>query len=314
MELPIRIEIGPYLKEKPSRQDLATWSQQYDAVNDVFEHEALWVLNSGNMVGFHSRKVYMKEAISPLTPYTYMNISHGKVVWGFWMNSVSDEYQAILERLVKSFVIGPNAPRTLEQAYGNMLQQGPLSGMQNDQLELPFQGDEISPAQLVGYRVPVNTGANISCGSLNAPVCGGTHTGNASNAIDISVASGTNVYAVSYSILASTQYSNTGYGNLLKMRDLNNGYYAYYAHLSAFLINSSVPTYPGTLIARSGNSGGVSAHLHFHVATQSTGGTGVSLAGMTGLQLYSQYPNCGKATCAEIQALPNMACTCGRVN
>ncbi len=41
---------------------------------------------------------------------------------------------------------------------------------------------------------------------------------------------------------------------------------------------------------------------------------GLSLAGMTGLQLYSQYPNCGKATCAEIQALPNMACTCGRVN
>lgn len=241
-----------------------------------------------------------------------MNVSHENVVWGFWMNSILDEHQAILEKMVASLSFGPNAPKSLKQVYQNLPQLDLSPDSEIDRAPPLFEGGDFSPAQLVDYRVPVLVGAYIKCGSLNAPKCEGTHQ--YQHAIDISVSVGTNVYAVSYSILASTQYSNTGYGNLLKMRDLNNSYYSFYAHLSSFLIFSSIPTYPGTLIALSGNTGGVGPHLHFHVATSSSGGSAVSLTGMTGLQLYGEYPNCGKATCAEIQQLPYQECNCGRVN
>lgn len=145
-------------------------------------------------------------------------------------------------------------------------------------------------------------------------MCGGTHSGAAAKAIDIGVSYKT-IVAAATSTLYGVQWSNSGYGNLVKLKDTSpNGYIAYYAHLNWFAIDPNVPVIPqGGGIGQSGAIGAPgSPHLHFHV--QTTSNSPISLTGMTNLTLTGNYPNCSKATCNEIKALPNQECECGRVN
>ncbi|MCP5098196.1 MAG: M23 family metallopeptidase [Chloroflexi bacterium] len=307
----IHIEIGLYIAERGVSQDLADWSNIYDENHDEFDSGKILVLNADKR-SQADKNIFYKEAISPLTPYTYINIPHGQVVWSIWMNSINEQDQAVIEHIANSMRFSKGSPRSLKQAYGNNFVPQPLIPQNESNSNVIWNsGTSLISASISNYRVPVTVWGGIKCGSINAPVCGGTHSGGAAKAIDISVHY-KNVYAAATSNYYGSQWSNSGYGNLVKLQDTQNSYVAYYAHLSWFVVYPSVPLGQGHFIGVSGESGSPgNEHLHFHV--QTTGGSPINLSGMTGLTLNSSFPNCG-TDCAGIKALPFKECDCGSVN
>ena len=89
----------------------------------------------------------MFQAISPLTPYTYFHVPHGRTVWYVWMNSIEPEYSAILEQVVLSMKFGSHTPTTLKEAYGSDFEPMPLQPRpMNQPRELPnVLGDLFPP-------------------------------------------------------------------------------------------------------------------------------------------------------------------------
>ena len=157
-----------------------------------------------------------------------------------------------------------------------------------------------------GYRVPVDNYHPILCGDANASICGGTHSGTASQAIDISITAGTSVKNSASGYWVFAGWNTQGYGNLALILDWTHWYTAYYAHLSALRNTSAYPVLQGTEIGLSGDSGCPGAyHLHFHVKNSTSG---IDLHGMPNLTLDSSYPNCGYITCPGF-----FECQCGRV-
>lgn len=313
-EIATKIEIGLYLVEREPSHALADWSEQYDENYDLFAPDEILVQKTEGHT-WKGREVFQKEAISPLTEYTYLNVPQGRVVWFLWMNSIDEEHKSILEQMGRSMKFGKNAPTRLQDAYGD----------QNfsRSLLLEFEGRKHSLWRNGGflvsiandYRTPVSASASILYGSANSSKCDGTHSGSAAKAIDINVGIGNTVKNSATSYSNSAGWNNSGYGYLVTMYDSQNNYIAYYAHLHWIdysTLYSYWPVPQGYRIGISGDSGAGGAHLHFHVRT--TGWSAVDLAGMPGLSLYNEYPHCAKATCAEIEALPDEQCTCGRVN
>lgn len=76
-QVPRKIEIGLHLVEYSPSQSLANWSQLYDTYNGVLDSSRLLLLNDRETV-HNNRTVFSREAISPLTPYTYFHIPHGR--------------------------------------------------------------------------------------------------------------------------------------------------------------------------------------------------------------------------------------------
>ncbi len=119
-------------------------------------------------------------------------------------------------------------------------------------------------------------GKPIRCGSEKHIIV----TGRDGYAIDIEAVIGTNVYGTTQNEYVYERYgewtSGDGYGNLVRtMVQFDTGgvmreYHLIYAHLSS--ISSGVITGtsvgPSTVIAQSGNTGNVGAHLHFAIATK----------------------------------------------
>ncbi len=258
-----------------------------------------------------------------------MNIPYGRTVWFVWMNSTDAESTTIFDHIAGSIKFGKNTPTTLQEAYGQDFQPIPL----HQESSQPQTGAHLArvgrapglnayrEARFLapsGYSVPVGgpTTRYIKCGNINAPVCGGTHSGSAAKAIDISMPVGVGVLNSADSRIYGIYYGTSGYGWYVTMRDTNlsQGYIAYYAHLSSIdqsgmqQIQDIIGYVPrGFPVGQSGQTGGVAPHLHFHVRT--TGWAAVNLAGMPNLTLYSSYPNCGYTTCPG----GTWECTCGRV-
>ncbi len=316
----LKIDIGHYFAERNPEMDLAKWSLEYDRANEFLAPGEVLELSAklyrpmaldGKSVG--DKVVFRKEGQSPVARYTYINIAHGRIVWFLWMNSHASEHQALLEKVAASVRFAASTPKQLTQIYGKSFVPAPLSP------ELDHGTKELQPNSLskvsTFYKVPLLNTHSILCGSANAPHCSGTHTGSAGQAIDIDSKEGKGVYAAAHHTMYSFAYNNTGYGYHIILREGMR--HVYYAHLS--YIRTSVIYYGnpniitrGTYIGRTGSTGAGGPHLHFHVRTINGGAT--SLNGMQGLSLYGEYPNCAKSNCAQIQAIKNEQCVCGRVN
>jgi murein DD-endopeptidase MepM/ murein hydrolase activator NlpD len=304
-----RIEIGLYLVEYEPTQALADWSEKYDKINTGFSPDEIQVKGAySTRVG--DLEVYRKEAVSPLTHYTYVNVPHGKTMWFIWTNATGEQ-AAVFEHVVNSFKFGKNTPTTLQEAYGQGFQALLLERREGVSI---LKGSATPLSISNDYRVPVNgpTTRYILCGGTNAPICNGTHSGSAAKAIDISLPTGNSIKNSATSYENSAGWDSSGYGNLVTMYDSTNGYVAYYAHLSSINWSNLYNYWPvpqGMEIGLSGCSGNCGgAHLHFHVRT--TGWAAVNLSGMPNLSLNGNYPNCGYTTCPNP---PDFQCTCGQV-
>lgn len=325
MQDSVKIEVGLYLVERNPSQSIDVWSKTYDANYDMILPDKILVLNEEKFVQEEKdSEAFRKAAISPLTAYTYVNVPWGRTVWFFWMNSVDEENQAVLEKMVRSMRFGENAPTSLQEAFGQDFRPLPLELEAPGSIEkhvFPQWNSVASSTALIAsiatdYITPVTTSARIACGHANAPVCSGTHSGHAGEAIDIGVGIGTSVRNSATSFTNSAGWNNAGYGYLVTMYDDQNEYIAYYAHLSSINYSTLYSYWPvpqGYQIALSGDTGAGGAHLHFHVRT--TGWAAVDLSNLNGLTLYSDYPNCGESeSSCPGNGGDGFECTCGWIN
>lgn len=83
--------------------------------------------------------------------------------------------------------------------------------------------------------------------------------------VDLAANRGTPIYAPADGVVESVRRSNSGYGNLLKIRHAF-GFATLYAHLHEFKVTAGSFVEKGQLIATVGNSGSSTApHLHYEV-------------------------------------------------
>lgn len=169
-----KVEIGFYFVERNPSQPIDAWSKIYDTNYDI-EPNRILVLNEekfGIVQEGKSREAFRKAAVSPLTEYTYVNVPWGKTVLFFWMNSIDEEDQAILDDMVRSVRFGENAPVTLRGAFGRNFQPLPLEVRSPDNKQrhdFPEWNSEMFSTDLVtsvstDYIIPVSDSAGISCG------------------------------------------------------------------------------------------------------------------------------------------------------
>ncbi|MBN2389457.1 MAG: M23 family metallopeptidase [Anaerolineae bacterium] len=331
----VKVEIGLYLEEREPSRSIVDWSEAYNTAGDIFAPGEVQIQDARQvkLSGLADREAFREAGVSPLTEFTYVNVPHGKTVWFIWMNSTDKEDMVFFDHIFDSLRFGSNTPTTLQEIYGQDYKS--LSSRPTWEIKAVSHGLRsnqapdahiFSAARLLvpsNYQVPVGgpTRRYIACGNLNAPVCGGTHTGSAARAIDIGLPTGISVRNSARAYVNWVGWNTQGYGWLVMLQDTVHSYIAYYAHLSSInFANLSVQPIPqGLEIGLSGNSGGEALnppvvygpHLHFHVRT--TGWAAVDLAGMPSLTLYSDpasssYPNCGYTTCPG-----GFQCTCGRV-
>jgi len=93
----------------------------------------------------------------------------------------------------------------------------------------------------------------------------GAHPNGQNDGIDLSVPEGTSVKAADDGVVAYAGNELKGYGNLVLVRH-QNGYVTAYAHASELMVKRGDPVKRGQIIARSGQTGNVSApQLHFEI-------------------------------------------------
>src|SRR5580698_7373164 len=109
---------------------------------------------------------------------------------------------------------------------------------------------------------PVNGSLLSRFGDRQDPFSG---EGEFHSGVDISAPIGTPVHAAADGIVFSAEYAGGGYGKMVII-DHGNGLKTRYAHLSSFEVLPGQEIRRGEIIARSGNTGRVTApHLHFEV-------------------------------------------------
>jgi murein DD-endopeptidase MepM/ murein hydrolase activator NlpD len=109
---------------------------------------------------------------------------------------------------------------------------------------------------------PVNGSLLSRFGDRQDPFSG---EGEFHSGVDISAPIGTPVHAAADGIVFSAEYAGGGYGKMVII-DHGNGLKTRYAHLSSFEVVPGQEIRRGEIVARSGNTGRVTApHLHFEV-------------------------------------------------
>ncbi len=109
---------------------------------------------------------------------------------------------------------------------------------------------------------PVNGSLLSRFGDRQDPFSG---EGEFHSGVDISAPIGTPVHAAADGIVYSAEYAGGGYGKMVVI-DHGNGLKTRYAHLSSFEVVPGQEIRRGEIVARSGNTGRVTApHLHFEV-------------------------------------------------
>lgn len=229
-----QIVIGLYLAELEVNQSLYEWTEKYDAVSNDFD-ESLMIRQTRQVYRINKSPAVYESGISPLTPYQFTNLSHGKTVWFIWTNitpSQEDPYSTVYENIVKSFQFGENSPTRLKQVYGESFEPLKLSDTQseenvNQSLALSNKWNPINsiPSSSIlalgsSWKSPVlkqtnGNPRNVRCGSeAHNDNKNGTYS---KYAADIGVSEYTNVYAAMGGTVSFAGWAFNGYGNLLTL-------------------------------------------------------------------------------------------------
>ncbi len=287
------IAVGLYLAELEQGQSLAKWTELYQEASKSFDagqikNEPLETLR------INLSDAIRRRGVSPITEYQFTNISHGNTVWFVWTNindSKNDRYASVYNRMISSFRFSRKTPTRLNDIYGSnfqplRLKEESSSNVLDNQAAGIWgttETERIKKLQILAlsssWKSPVVGMYNVQCGSA-------LHTGSSQWAADIGTPLNTSVYAAYSGNVIFAGWDTTGYGNLIKTSHIG-GYTAYYAHLNTINVSNgaSVATYQ--FIAKSGNSGPSSIHLHFHVKDQ-------NLTGMSGFSPNTSPPPPGE--------------------
>lgn len=299
------IAVGLYLAELEQGQSLAEWTGLYQEASKSFDDGE--IQNSPlETLRISRADAVQQKGVSPITEYQFTNISHGNTVWFIWTNisdSENNPYSSAYNRMVNSFRFGRNTPTRLSDVYGSDFQPLRLgeespSGVFDNQATGSWHSTEvggIKGLQILAlgsnWKSPVVGMYNVQCGSP-------FHTGIATWAADVGTPFNTSVYAAYSGNVFFAGWDTTGYGNLIKTSHIG-GYTAYYAHLNTINTYNGANVVTYQFIARSGNSGPSSTHLHFHVNNQ-------NLTGMSGF-----FPNTNPPPPGEVVYPSMVVGSCG---
>jgi hypothetical protein len=274
-----KINIGLHLVEWDEPITPREWVNAYsEAASKLIGHADSQVIEITDLdVGGYP--AVRKIATSPLLTYDVVTIKRGNVMWFIWSNA-EHQCRETFEQLVRSFQWeNAKLPLTLQSLNFEPTVRldlsekvlTPPSTLQMDEQIEQKEGSVVPkgiPGEPPGYRMPFDGGYYITAGPGGN--CGSPyHTGSAGGAIDFGTPNGTYIRNSSTGTVHFNGWDNSGYGNLIQVRDSSNRV-AYYAHLSSRTSKSV-----GSSIAQSswvGNSGKSGCgdcgyHLHFHVRT-----------------------------------------------
>jgi murein DD-endopeptidase MepM/ murein hydrolase activator NlpD len=150
----------------------------------------------------------------------------------------------------------------------------------------PARTPAIAPAPALKVTAEATPSANYAAAGGPATADGGAAAGGPAfrwplrgrvisgfpknDGIDLAVPEGTAVHAAEDGVVAYAGSELKGYGNLILIRH-SNGYVTAYAHASELMVKRNDPVRRGQVIAKSGQSGTVSApQLHFEIRKGST--------------------------------------------
>ena len=291
------IAIGLYLAELEPGQPLTEWTELYQEASKSFDDEE--IQNTPlETLRINQSDAVQQKGISPITEYKFTNISHGYTVWFIWTNiSDSDSlYSSIYNHMVNSFRFGKDSPTRLSDIYGSDFQplrlgeESPTNiNNQTNRFWHSTETKESKGLQILAlgsnWKSPVVGWYNVQCGSP-------WHTGKAEFAADVGTPMNTSVYTAYSGNVFFAGWNNDGYGNLIKTSSVD-GKIAYYAHLNTINTYNGANIVTYQFIAKSGNSGPSSIHLHFHVNY-------TNLTGMSGFFPNANYPTMQDVSCGNM--------------
>lgn len=287
---PVQVAVGLYTVEREPNQDLADWTAMYQALSSPFAPSEVKIGKTSTRV-VSGRPALTVRGTSPLTPFQFTNVPHGRTVWFIWTNA-NESLATVYSHMVDSFRLPDNTPATLAEAFGPAFHPLPRKQQVETQGQAGITGVISLPS---GWKVPTPAGTTytVNCGSPY-------HTGTAAYATDIAMGNGTGVYAAKRSWVDFAGWDTTGYGNLIKASTdflYPRVYTSYYAHLQSFLVSPGQEIGTSQHIAYSDNTGqSTGPHLHFHVRS---GSDAVDVRNLHDFQENSLYPS-GSGVCGSM--------------
>jgi murein DD-endopeptidase MepM/ murein hydrolase activator NlpD len=216
----------------------------------------------------HRHRISIREltAANGITPETPLKIGMRLTIPAKPVQVASQGASQVAGQVAKNASGAPAAAAAKTQQVAQMKPGPTLQSIKSTEpvasarIATPVQTDDSSPAAAAGMpsfrwplrgRVVTNFGAKTS--------------GGANDGIDLAVPEGTAIRAADDGVVAYAGNELKGYGNLVLVRH-QNGYVTAYAHASELMVKRGDQVKRGQIIARSGQTGNVSApQLHFEI-------------------------------------------------
>ena len=176
-------------------------------------------------------------------PYVHEEIVYADIYYQFWILTVRLEPRSLSDVLRSRMTV-------YEQMHFDVLN---ITGNGRQVLGNPFDFNWLPfITSHYGYRIhPITGGKEFHWG------------------IDIGRPTGTPIFATHTGVITQVQFSDTGYGNMLRLRGEGSDeviYYTLFAHLDEILVTNGQEIEQGDLIATVGNTGASTGpHLHLEV-------------------------------------------------
>lgn len=270
----IQMDIGVFAKKKPASQDLKDWYAEY--LRELAQITSTDVADptSQQSIRITSQRALHIRSDVGLNNHELVLIPRGERVYFIQKWPAVSPYDNIFSQLLASFRFTGAVSDSSATANPSRRMPGLAKGV-------------YAPA---GYRLPFSGTYAITAG----PRCICTHYSDPQNcalywrsaeAIDFGLPLRTSVYASQGGTVVYRDYNTQGFGLLAIIRD-GGGLKAYYAHLYSF--SRSLPPVGqwvnrSVIIAFSGQSGGVSPHLHFEVRNGNNNDSPVVIRDMAGI-------------------------------
>lgn len=265
------VTVGFYLAEIEPNQPLSAWTDLYESQARASGPSPVEVSEHKEMSTTQWKGLSVRGK-SLLGPFQFTNIPNGRVVWFVWSNADTHDLGSY-QHMVSSLKFADTSPRTLRAAYGETFvpqaQDASEPSLPQAVSSEPQAacGVSVLLTDPPGFRLPFTGQYTIT----TAPGCYDTHQGNACEAIDYGLPRYTDVKAAYDGHVTFMGWNNYGGGNVLDI--LHPGSYSsHYAHLDHYDVwYAGQEVYRSQVVAASGISGGVPAHLHFEVRNSMTG-------------------------------------------
>ena len=263
----LRVAIGVIARPCPPGESLSAFAEAYERAEATDMPPDEWKMMPSETItlqtadGIAYEGVKQVREVMGMTLITYY-FSVGRGVLFVWRTPAASSWDADFDRLFRSLRLSPETEANIENHLGRVWEREAIS-------ERPPAGAEEMQRSTAWYQDPPGWGLPFSGVRLisQGPGCWTTHQGWLYESIDYSMPVGTAVQATDSGHVIFAGWSSGGWGNLVKLRHVSDGFDSWYAHLSSFGggIYPWRSVWQYQVVGWSGNTGtSTGPHLHFH--------------------------------------------------